>query len=146
MDFFKRGEKRPSSFDHSRILVPVLGDDEVDGPALKVATLLLGGRDGVEASLLHVIEIPFDRTLDAEDEAAVAPAPSGTTLLGSPRAPRSCPAVVTSCTGMMFTAVHTAGLAPSPARSWPCRWVLVPSTPCGGSSVPERCRSVGTVA
>ena len=72
MDFFKRGEKRPTSFDNSRILVPVLGDDEVDGPALKVAGLLLGGRDGVEASLLHVIEIPFDRTLDTEDEAAVA--------------------------------------------------------------------------
>ena len=44
MDFFRRGEKRPTSFDHSRILVPVLGDDEVDGPALKVAGLLLGGR------------------------------------------------------------------------------------------------------
>ena len=72
MDFFRRGEKRPTSFDHARILVPVLGDDEVDGPALKVAALLLGGREGVEASLLHVIEVPFDRTLDAEDEAAVA--------------------------------------------------------------------------
>jgi nucleotide-binding universal stress UspA family protein len=72
MDFFRRSEKRPTSLDHSRILVPVLGDDEVDGPALKVAGLLLGGRDGVETSLLHVIEIPFDRTLDAEDEAAVA--------------------------------------------------------------------------
>ena len=42
------------------------------GPALKVAALLLGGREGVEASLLHVIEVPFDRTLDTEDEAAVA--------------------------------------------------------------------------
>ena len=72
MDFFRRSEKRPTSFEHSRILVPVLGDDEVDVPALKVAGLLLGGREGVETSLLHVIEIPFDRTLDAEDEAAVA--------------------------------------------------------------------------
>lgn len=72
MDFFRRSEKRPTPFEHSRILVPVLGDDEVDGPALKVAALLLGGREGVETSLLHVIEIPFDRTLDAEDEAAVA--------------------------------------------------------------------------
>ncbi|MBA2264784.1 MAG: universal stress protein [Chloroflexi bacterium] len=72
MDFFRRGDKRPTTFDHARILVPVLGDDAVDGPALKVATLLLGGRDGVETSLLHVIEVPFDRTLDAEDESAVA--------------------------------------------------------------------------
>jgi nucleotide-binding universal stress UspA family protein len=72
MDFFRRAEKRLNVFDHARILVPLLGDDEVDGPALKVAALLLGGRDGVEASLLHIIEVPFDRTLDAEDEAAVA--------------------------------------------------------------------------
>jgi len=72
MDFFRRGDKRPTTFEHARILVPVLGDDAVDGPALKVAALLLGGREGVETSLLHVIEVPFDRTLDAEDEAAVA--------------------------------------------------------------------------
>ena len=72
MDFFRRGEKRPSTFEHARILVPVLGDDLVDGPALKVAALLLGGREGVEASLLHVIEVPFDKTLDTEDEGAVA--------------------------------------------------------------------------
>jgi nucleotide-binding universal stress UspA family protein len=72
MDFFRRSEKRPTTFDHARVLVPLLGDDEVDGPALKVAALLLGGRDGVETSLLHVIEVPFDRTLDAEDEGAVA--------------------------------------------------------------------------
>ena len=72
MDFFRRGDKRPTTFEHARILVPVLGDDAVDGPALKVAALLLGGRERVETSLLHVIEVPFDRTLDAEDEAAVA--------------------------------------------------------------------------
>jgi nucleotide-binding universal stress UspA family protein len=72
MDFFRRGDKRPTTFEHARILVPVLGDEAVDGPALKVAALLLGGREGVEASLLHVIEVPFDRTLDTEDEAAVA--------------------------------------------------------------------------
>ena len=62
MDFFRRGEKRPMQFDHSRILVPVLGDEAVDGPALKVAAMVV----------LHVIEVPFDKTLDAEDEAAVA--------------------------------------------------------------------------
>jgi len=72
MDFFRRGDKRPTTFEHARILVPVVGDDDVDGAALKVATLLLGGRVGVETSLLHVIEVPFDRTLDAEDEFAIA--------------------------------------------------------------------------
>ena len=71
MDFFRRSEKRPTTFDHARILVPILGEESVDDPALKVAALLLEGRDGVEASLLHVIEVPFDRNLDAEDESAV---------------------------------------------------------------------------
>lgn len=75
MDFFRRSEKRPATtFQHGRILVPVLGDDVVDLPALKVAALLLAGRDDVEASLLHVIEVPFERNLDAEDETALAAA------------------------------------------------------------------------
>jgi nucleotide-binding universal stress UspA family protein len=74
MDFFRRSEKRPTTFDHARILVPLLGEPDVDGPALKVATLLLQGREGVEVSLLHVIEVPFERNLDAEDESAVASA------------------------------------------------------------------------
>ena len=74
MDFFRRGDRKPLAFDHSRILVPLVGDDAVDGPALKVAALLLAGREDVETSLLHVIEVPFDRTLDAEDEDAVAEA------------------------------------------------------------------------
>ena len=72
MDFFRRSDKRPTTFEHARILVPVLGDEAVDGPALKITALLLGGRQGVEASLLHVIEVPFDKTLDTEDEEAVA--------------------------------------------------------------------------
>ncbi|HEX7224833.1 MAG TPA: universal stress protein [Candidatus Limnocylindria bacterium] len=72
MDFFRRSEKRPTPFNHARVLVPLVGEDEVDFPALKVAVLLLGGREGVEASLLHVIEVPFEKTLDAEDEEAVA--------------------------------------------------------------------------
>jgi len=72
MDFFRRSDKRPTTFEHARILVPVLGDELVDGPALKVTAMLLGGREGVEASLLHVIEVPFDQTLDTENEAAVA--------------------------------------------------------------------------
>ena len=74
MAFFRRADKRPTTFDHARILVPLLGDDDVDGPALKVAALLLAGREDVEVSLLHVIEVPFDRNLDAEDEEAVAAA------------------------------------------------------------------------
>lgn len=74
MDFFRRSEKRPPNFDHARVLVPVLGDPSVDDDALKVAALLLGGREGVEVSLLHVIEVPFDRNLDAEDDSAVATA------------------------------------------------------------------------
>jgi nucleotide-binding universal stress UspA family protein len=72
MSFFRRTEKRPTPFDYARILVPLVGDDLVDGPALKVTALLLGGREDVEASLLHVIEVPFERNLDAEDESAVA--------------------------------------------------------------------------
>jgi nucleotide-binding universal stress UspA family protein len=72
MSFFRRTEKRATPFDFGRILVPLMGDDQVDGPALKVAALLLDGRQDVEASLLHVIEVPFERNLDAEDEAAVA--------------------------------------------------------------------------
>ena len=72
MDFFRRGDKRATPFEHARILVPVLGDDLVDAPALKIAALLLGGREGVEASLLHVIEVPFEQTLDTENEAEVA--------------------------------------------------------------------------
>ena len=74
MTFFRRSDKRPSAFDHSRILVPLLGEAIVDDPALRVASLLLDGRQGVEVSLLHVIEIPFERNLDAEDESAVASA------------------------------------------------------------------------
>lgn len=72
MSFFRRTEKRPSPFDVARILVPLVGDDEVDMPALKIAAMLLVGREGAEVSLLHVIEVPFERTLDAEDERAVA--------------------------------------------------------------------------
>ena len=72
MDFFRRTDKRPTTFDHARILVPLLGDSDVDDPALKVAAMLLGGREGVEVALLHVIEVPFERTLDTEDDAAVA--------------------------------------------------------------------------
>jgi nucleotide-binding universal stress UspA family protein len=72
MSFFRRGEKKPGGFDYRRVLVPVLGDELVDGPALRIASLLSAGRDDAEVSLLHVIEVPFERNLDAEDDAAVA--------------------------------------------------------------------------
>ena len=74
MDFFRRSEKKTADFEHARILVPLLGDLSIDGPALKVTALLLDGREGGEVSLLHVIEVPFERNLDAEDESAVAEA------------------------------------------------------------------------
>jgi nucleotide-binding universal stress UspA family protein len=74
MSFLRRAEKRPPTFEHARILVPLLGDPSVDDAALKVAALLLAGRDATEISLLHVIEVPFERNLDAEDEDAVAEA------------------------------------------------------------------------
>ncbi|MDQ2674766.1 MAG: universal stress protein [Chloroflexota bacterium] len=72
MDFFRRSDKTPTVFDHARLLVPLSGAPEVDEPALKVAVLLLASREGGEVSLLHVIEVPFERTLDAEDDDAVA--------------------------------------------------------------------------
>ena len=72
MDFFRRPEKRPTPFGYAHVLVPLLGDPAVDDPAIDLAGMMLTGREGVEASLLHVIEVPFDRTLDADDEAAVS--------------------------------------------------------------------------
>ena len=74
MTFFRRTEKRQSPFEYARILVPLLGEASVDDPALRVTAMLLGGRTGVEASLLHVIEVPFERNLDAEDERAMTSA------------------------------------------------------------------------
>ena len=70
MDFFRRAAKRQIPFDYARVLVPLVGDELVDDPALNVAALLLAGREGAEVALLHVIEIPFDRNLDTEDSAA----------------------------------------------------------------------------
>ncbi|CAN5775811.1 hypothetical protein BH20CHL8_BH20CHL8_07560 [soil metagenome] len=72
MSFFRRGDKRAAASDYTRILVPIIGDEAVDGPALKVVGLLLTTGQSGEASLLNVIEVPFDRNLDADDEAAVA--------------------------------------------------------------------------
>jgi nucleotide-binding universal stress UspA family protein len=72
MDFFRRPEKRPTAFEYGHLLVPLLGDPSVDDPALRLAGVLLAGREGGDVSLLHVIEVPFDRNLDAEDDQAMA--------------------------------------------------------------------------
>jgi nucleotide-binding universal stress UspA family protein len=70
MIFGRRGEKRAPLLTYERILVPLSGTEADDGP-LRLAALLLGGTEG-HAALLHVIEVPFERQLDAEDPKAVA--------------------------------------------------------------------------
>jgi nucleotide-binding universal stress UspA family protein len=70
MVFRRRPDKRTPLLTFERILVPLAGT-EADEPALRLAALLLGGTDG-SASLLHVIEVPFERQLDVEDPTAVA--------------------------------------------------------------------------
>src|SRR5947207_1400785 len=69
MVFRRRPEKLPL-LSFQRILVPLAGN-EADDAALRLAALLLTGTMG-EASLRKVIEVPFDRQLDAEDPTAVA--------------------------------------------------------------------------
>ncbi len=70
MVFRRRPEKPGALLAFDRILLPLSGD-EVDAPALKLAAMLLAGHSG-EASLLHVIEVPFDRQLDVQDDASLA--------------------------------------------------------------------------
>ena len=70
MVFRRRPEKPGGLLAFDRILLPLSGDD-VDTPALKLAAMLLAGHPG-EASLLHVIEVPFDRQLDIQDDASLA--------------------------------------------------------------------------
>ena len=67
---FRRRPDKPPLLAFQRVLVPVAGN-EADDAALRLAALLLAGTEG-EASLLHVIEVSFDRSLDAEDPQAVA--------------------------------------------------------------------------
>jgi nucleotide-binding universal stress UspA family protein len=69
MVFRRRPEKPGALLAFDRILLPLAGD-EVDTPALKLAAMLLAGHPG-EASLLHVIEVPFDRQLDMQDDASL---------------------------------------------------------------------------
>ncbi len=70
MIFGRRPEKRPTLLSYERILVP-LGGTEADETALRAAGTLLAGTSG-HAHLLHVIEVPFDRQLDNEDDKAIA--------------------------------------------------------------------------
>lgn len=67
---FGRREKRPPLLSYDRILVPLAGT-EADDAALRLTAILLAGTAG-QAFLLHVIEIPFERQLDAQDPEAVA--------------------------------------------------------------------------
>jgi nucleotide-binding universal stress UspA family protein len=70
MSFLRRSERRPGLLTYERILVPLAGHD-VDDLALRLTVALLAGTQG-QASLLHVIEVPFERQLDVEDEDAMA--------------------------------------------------------------------------
>ncbi|HET7684872.1 MAG TPA: universal stress protein [Candidatus Limnocylindria bacterium] len=70
MSFLRSKKERPTLLRFERILVPLLGS-EADEPALRLAAILLAGGTG-EVILIHVIEVPFERNLDAEDEKAVA--------------------------------------------------------------------------
>jgi nucleotide-binding universal stress UspA family protein len=72
MVFRRHPDKHPPLFAFNRILVPVIGDDAVDVPALNLSVMLLAGHKGTEATVLHVIEVPFERNLDEHDDAAVA--------------------------------------------------------------------------
>ena len=67
---FGRREKRPPLLSFERILVPLAGT-EADDAVLRLTAVLLAGTAG-HAFLLHVIEIPFERQLDAQDPTAVA--------------------------------------------------------------------------
>jgi nucleotide-binding universal stress UspA family protein len=70
MIFGRRADKRAPLLGFERVLVPVAGTI-ADEPALRLTALLLGAT-GAQAILLHVIEVPFEQQLDAEDAGAIA--------------------------------------------------------------------------
>lgn len=70
MIFGRNPEKRAPLLTFERILVPLAGT-EADEHALRLAALLSRSSGG-QVLLLHVIEIPFERQLDAEDAKAIA--------------------------------------------------------------------------
>ncbi|HET6380570.1 MAG TPA: universal stress protein [candidate division Zixibacteria bacterium] len=69
MIFGRRPEKRAPLLSFERILVPLAGT-EADDVVLRLVALLASGHG--EVVLLHVIEVPFERQLDAEDPRAIA--------------------------------------------------------------------------
>ncbi len=70
MIFGRHPEKRAPLLTFQRILVPLAGT-EADEPALRLAALLGKSSEG-QVTLLHVIEVPFELQLDAEDHEAIA--------------------------------------------------------------------------
>lgn len=72
MVFRRRPPKRSELAGYSSILVPV-GGTSADHIALRLAALLLQDTAG-QVALLHVIEVPFDRQLDAEDDVSLSKA------------------------------------------------------------------------
>ena len=70
MIFGRHADKRVPLLTFERILIPMAGT-EADEPALRLAALLLASSKG-QAMLLHVIEVPFERQLDAEDAEAIS--------------------------------------------------------------------------
>ena len=66
---FGRRDKQPALLTFERVLVPMAGTD-ADEAALRLTAMMLTGTSGV-ALLLHVIEVPFERSLDAQDPGAV---------------------------------------------------------------------------
>src|ERR1700674_3107649 len=67
---FGRREKPPALLTFERVLVPLAGT-EADDAVLRLTAILLSGTAG-QAFLLQVIDIPFERQLDAQNPAAVA--------------------------------------------------------------------------
>jgi nucleotide-binding universal stress UspA family protein len=70
MSFLRRAERRPGLLSYQRVLVPLAGND-ADDVALRLTAVLLSGSQA-QAALLHVIEVPFERQLDVEDEQAMS--------------------------------------------------------------------------
>ena len=68
--FSRRSGQQTPPLSFRRVLVPIAGN-EADEVAIRVAAVALTATRG-QASLLHVIEVPFQRQLDIQDEPAIA--------------------------------------------------------------------------
>lgn len=71
MPFGRKPPQRSALLPYRRLLVPLAGTG-VDDAVLRVAALVLRDVEDGRTTLLHVMEIPFDKQLDIEDPAAVA--------------------------------------------------------------------------